>query len=438
MLTATFSLLVTNQSAVTYQWRVNGTNLAGPGAVKSVLTRQQRHAAINNGQVYRCVVANASGSVTSAPAILTVIADTNPPTLVSAVNSGLDQYRRALFGAGGTCLGDESSNYAVAPGVSGFLGRVSGPQTCDVVSFPLSCSSSNYTVTVNDVRDLAGTPNTIAANSQISFTVQAYGLESHPAIGPFLNNQMPEAAPVISGNWSAVVAFTNLTFTNALGLAAMPGTNRLVVWEREGRVYSFINDPSVDAKDARAGHQQPMPGLGRFRAAEPGVSSRLRDQPLHVSLLHLGHARHGCGQPDRPARRRSSLAHIMTGSRGSRWMQPASPSPAPNWCWWTRPATASGTTAAACSSIPTNGFLYSTDGDDERSPTRRSSPTNSFPACLAHRRGHARRRDQPSDRAAANHWARRRIITFRTIIRSSASQCAGGILSASACAARIA
>ncbi len=46
---------------------------------------------------------------------------------------------------------------------------------------------------------------------------QPYGLTSRPAIGPFLDNQMPEAAPVISGNWSAVVAFTNLTFTNALG-----------------------------------------------------------------------------------------------------------------------------------------------------------------------------------------------------------------------------
>src|SRR5439155_6773364 len=35
---------------------------------------------------------------------------------------------------------------------------------------------------------------------------------------------------------------------NALGLAAVPGTNRLVVWEREGRVYSFTNSPSASSR----------------------------------------------------------------------------------------------------------------------------------------------------------------------------------------------
>src|SRR6266542_2610191 len=77
---------------------------------------------------------------------------------------------------------------------------------------------------------------------------QPYGLTSRPAIGPFLDNQMPEAAPVISGNWSAVVAFTNLMFTNALGIAAVPGTTKLVVWEREGRVYALDNTPGASSK----------------------------------------------------------------------------------------------------------------------------------------------------------------------------------------------
>ena len=61
------------------------------------------------------------------------------------------------------------------------------------------------------------------------------GLANHPAIGAFLNGVMPEAAPGISGNWSAVVAFTNLYFTNSTGLTSVPGTDELGVWEREGR-----------------------------------------------------------------------------------------------------------------------------------------------------------------------------------------------------------
>ncbi|MBC8001940.1 MAG: PQQ-dependent sugar dehydrogenase, partial [Opitutaceae bacterium] len=79
-------------------------------------------------------------------------------------------------------------------------------------------------------------------------SAQPYGLESRPPVGRFLNGTLPESAPFVSGNWSAVVAFTNIVFTNAVGLTHLPGTSRLVVWEREGRVYSFEHDPSVTTK----------------------------------------------------------------------------------------------------------------------------------------------------------------------------------------------
>src|SRR5450756_2269071 len=75
-----------------------------------------------------------------------------------------------------------------------------------------------------------------------------YGLTNRPAIGAFLNGVMPEIAPSISGNWSAVVAFTNLVFTNSVGLTPVPGTAELCVWEREGRVWAFQNSPGVSEK----------------------------------------------------------------------------------------------------------------------------------------------------------------------------------------------
>jgi glucose/arabinose dehydrogenase/regulation of enolase protein 1 (concanavalin A-like superfamily) len=59
---------------------------------------------------------------------------------------------------------------------------------------------------------------------------------------------MPESAPLFSGNWSAVVAFPNLTFLNSMGLVPMPGTSNLVVWEREGRIYHFTNNPATATK----------------------------------------------------------------------------------------------------------------------------------------------------------------------------------------------
>ena len=81
-----------------------------------------------------------------------------------------------------------------------------------------------------------------------TIAAQPYGLNTRPAIGPFLNGALPQTAPLLSGNWSTVVAFPNLTFINAVGLTHLPGTTRLVVWEREGRIYSFENNLSASTK----------------------------------------------------------------------------------------------------------------------------------------------------------------------------------------------
>jgi uncharacterized repeat protein (TIGR03806 family) len=81
-----------------------------------------------------------------------------------------------------------------------------------------------------------------------SANAQPYGMDVRPAVGGFLNGAMPETAPGISGDWSAVNAFTNLIFTNALGLTFVPGTDELCMWEREGRVWTFENSPGAVQK----------------------------------------------------------------------------------------------------------------------------------------------------------------------------------------------
>jgi uncharacterized repeat protein (TIGR03806 family) len=79
-----------------------------------------------------------------------------------------------------------------------------------------------------------------------------YGLNSRPQVGAFLNGAMPETAPAISGNWSAVVAFPNLLFTNSVGLAFVPestiSSNQLCVWEREGKIWTFENSSTATQK----------------------------------------------------------------------------------------------------------------------------------------------------------------------------------------------
>ncbi len=75
-------------------------------------------------------------------------------------------------------------------------------------------------------------------------------LNSRPQIGAFLNGTLPEVAPAISGNWSAIIAFTNLVFTNSVGLAPVPGTDELCVWEREGRVWTFQNSSGASKRNS--------------------------------------------------------------------------------------------------------------------------------------------------------------------------------------------
>ncbi len=77
---------------------------------------------------------------------------------------------------------------------------------------------------------------------------QPYGLAERPAVGPFLNNTMPEQSPAVSGDWSAVPAYPFVVFTNTVGVLPIPGMDRLVVWEREGRIWSFVDNSNATEK----------------------------------------------------------------------------------------------------------------------------------------------------------------------------------------------
>jgi len=87
---ATFSVVVADASGVTFQWKFNGVDIPGATGDSLLLTNVS---AANAGQ-YSVVVTNSAGSVTSAPAALTVgkdgdARDTSPPlTLVAYSDPG--------------------------------------------------------------------------------------------------------------------------------------------------------------------------------------------------------------------------------------------------------------------------------------------------------------------------------------------------------------
>lgn len=72
------------------------------------------------------------------------------------------------------------------------------------------------------------------------------GLPARPATPAYLN--VPPSPPIPNGSFTVAVAFPNLTFQGAVAVRAVPGTNRLWVLEREGRIWSFEDDPSATTK----------------------------------------------------------------------------------------------------------------------------------------------------------------------------------------------
>ncbi|HEX5220256.1 MAG TPA: PQQ-dependent sugar dehydrogenase, partial [Verrucomicrobiae bacterium] len=74
---------------------------------------------------------------------------------------------------------------------------------------------------------------------------QPYGLDQPQAIGPYLNNVFPPTAPSSSASWNVEIAFTNATFDQPMFLLPYPGTNRLVILHKPGRISTFPNRPDV-------------------------------------------------------------------------------------------------------------------------------------------------------------------------------------------------
>ena len=194
--TVGFSLLVTNQASVSYQWKLNATNL--PGAKSPVITLTNLSLGWN-GATFNCVVSNAAGSITSAPAILTVIPDTNPPVVVQANNLGLTNvqivYSKPVAPASATNLAD----YLFTDGLPIAGAALQTDGTTVVLTTAAMTYGSNYWVVINGVQDLASLPNTIATNTTITF-------QALPVVSYDLGNPAASATVTIAGNGLNVTA----------------------------------------------------------------------------------------------------------------------------------------------------------------------------------------------------------------------------------------
>ncbi len=161
-----FTVEVDGTPPYTYQWKKNGADITD--ATNKVYSIPYASFA-DNGAKFSVAVTGAQGSATSAQATLTVNRDTTPPTLVRASGGGdfvsvTVRFSERVDPTSATTPG----NYSISGGIS-VSGAVMVNETTVRLTTSRQTGGQRYTLTVNNVRDMASVPNTIAPNSTIEF-----------------------------------------------------------------------------------------------------------------------------------------------------------------------------------------------------------------------------------------------------------------------------
>jgi hypothetical protein len=168
---ARFQVLLSSVGPAYYQWRRNGVDL--PGANSSVLDFGPVTMADQNAR-FSAFITNKLGTATTSEARLSVLPDTTPPSLSSALNFGPTTIRlvfsESIAPPGATTV----ANYQCDNGVT-ISGAVFGSDNRTVLlsTSPLAYGTT-YTITVNNVTDLASAPNAIPSGSRIRFLAVEY------------------------------------------------------------------------------------------------------------------------------------------------------------------------------------------------------------------------------------------------------------------------
>lgn len=179
--TTNFSAQLERSVGASLQWVRNGTNI--PGATDAICTLGPLHLADNNSSIY-CRAINSYGATNSNTAILIVTADTTRPTISYAQSFG----EAALVAVGFSEPVDpvsagNSGNYFLNHGVSVLSATLMEDASTILLRTTPLVWGTTYTLTVNNVRDLAQTPNTILPNSQRTFSLAYTPLPINYVIG---------------------------------------------------------------------------------------------------------------------------------------------------------------------------------------------------------------------------------------------------------------
>lgn len=166
----TFRVLANGTPPYSFQWKKNGADILDATNVSYAITSA---AMADNNAKLSVVLTGTQGTATSQDAVLTVLPDTIPPKLLGAKgNANLTEvvltFSEALTEASAT----STANYKITT-ASGSVAVTAASLSPDGTVVTLTTAKQTlgvkHTVTVDNIKDTAATPNAIAANSKAVF-----------------------------------------------------------------------------------------------------------------------------------------------------------------------------------------------------------------------------------------------------------------------------
>jgi hypothetical protein len=229
---ASFSVVASGSTPLSYHWSLNGAPVPGPGSTLAL-----NKVKWNDAGNYMVVVANSLGSVTSVVATLTVdappfittqpqnqtaVAGQNASFSVTAIGLGTLSYE---WGFNGTTLTGATNSVLTSTNVQP---TNAGSYTVVVANYNGSVTSVVATLTVNVPAGIATQPlsQMVVAGQNATFNVAASGTA-------LLSYQWSWNGTTLSGATNSVLTLTNVQTTNA-------GSYMVVVTNAQGSVTSAV------------------------------------------------------------------------------------------------------------------------------------------------------------------------------------------------------
>ena len=148
------------------QWYQGATPITD--ATNQTVTLSPVYYAANNSQI-TCQITTPGGTATSGAATLSVIRDTTAPTVISATADSSFTTVLVKYSEPVSDSALAAGNYTIDQGISvAGVTRVDA-STVEVLTTSPLAQGTGYNLIINNVQDMATTPNTIAANTTVHF-----------------------------------------------------------------------------------------------------------------------------------------------------------------------------------------------------------------------------------------------------------------------------